>query len=242
MDMSGLEDMAAGAAMGAVAKEGLELAMKGGGGALRFGIDNVKALALQFKEGVDLSFVGKEDLQGYAQASKTPEYALVKRYIDSRKFRSIMLVGIKLKRMERNKEFDKINLTKQKVYGYSGKDGKRLAQFVQSGLFLRSWSILVGDSENDIDIRKKVNYIIEDLDKYVEFVETHSDSEAMSREIYTRIVANRPPLYMLGAIGDAIATAKKIVQNLKEKQIIDYDYDESITEGAYYVFIKRKEL
>lgn len=218
---------------GSLAKEGT-----------KWGLEEIKKLALQLKEGVDLKFVGKVDYEAFSRSAKTPEYKLIRKFVEDRKHRSIMLTGIRLRQLEQNEDFKKVEEIKNSIHEHSGRPGVHLAQFVQSGLFNRSWNVLFGEAATEEELKSELNRVINELDKYVDFIEARDIVKTQVQGIHTRIIANKTPLYMIGATGPgAVKKAKEIVEGLKNKKMSDYDFEEQETmrNVKYYAFIKRIE-
>lgn len=238
--MSDIESAAAGGAAGAIAKTAIELGTAGA----RWGRAEVLKIALEFKEGINLSLTGRENFGEYAISAQTPEYKLIKKYVEDRKKRSLMLTGIRLRKLERNKEFELLENIKRTIHQHSGKLGVHLVQFVQSGLFIRSWNIFIGDASSENEIKTEINKVINELDKYLDFISESDSVKHRVEEIYTRIAANKPPLYMLGSSGDtAINIMKEIVDGIREKQLTGYEIEHQFLTKTkkYYVLIKQEE-
>ncbi len=148
------------------------------------------------------------------------EMKLYKRYVADKDLRRLIGFGITLRKIN---DLDKRDLFRGRVLGKFKTEGLHLVQFIENGLL--SELIAFSSKEN---LEYEVNEVLNNIEKYVLFVQTTDDFNLIEEKIKIKIHSNNPYVFIISAMGPAINVLKNcedklknLLKNYKLKKISD---------------------
>ncbi len=166
----------------------------------------------------DLAFIeDSKTIEIVRTQRETPEYQYAKKLITNPQLRVPIEMGLTLRKLEGDPA--KLRNLKTKILKRYDKRGLHIAEIVQAGIFGKYVGLLIGKTENEAELKEKLETILKDTEKYVVFIKKDDDSELsrkqIANEIITRINAIRPPAIIVFSSGSAVSHATEIVNTVE---------------------------
>ena len=220
----------------------LENAAKGATkGVLEYSEEKIKSLVRRFLDG-DLAFIEDEKtIQIVRSQRKKPEWKLYRNYIIDPDLRMQIEMGFSLKQLEDDRR--KLQNLRTKIIQKYGKKGLHIAQLAQSGVVGRYIGILIGRVADENELKENIEEVLKDVDKYVVFLKTTSDTEKIADTVLTKIKAFSPRTIILFSCGNAVKKANKVIKTVK-KEIEGYQFEEQFEQNTRhrYDFILKEPV
>jgi len=191
-----------------------------------------------------LLFINNKETIGLIKNQrKTPEWDIYNRYLKLKKgddLRVIILMGLALRGLEFKGELDKVRELREKIKSKYDINGLHIAQFIQNDFLGKYFGDIISKTKSIIELKKNIEEILNNLDKYVIFIKDGSSPKKLAEKIKIRIFANLPKTFIISSTGSAIAIAKKI-ESILEGQIDDYLFGSYKEKGKYICFLNKIE-
>jgi hypothetical protein len=182
-------------------------------GTLEWSKDEITKMVKQLSNG-ELAFIeDQETIDVVKKQREKPDLKLYRKYILDRDLILQIQMGFVLKRFEATGDQTKLHDLRDKILKRYGKTGLHVAQLVQSGIFSRYVGLLIGDTENDSELKYGMESLLKDIDKHVIFVDSKTDVEKIANVISNRINVLLPR--------GMILFSKRGVQKEKAAKIIE---------------------
>ena len=193
-----------------VIKDAAEGATKG---ALDWSAQRITELVRRFKQR-ELAFIEDNETIDLVRSQKEkPAWKLVGRFVKDKDLRLQVLMGFTLKKLETDLNLVKLQNLRDKIRRKYGTPGLHVAQLVQNDIFSKHFDILLKNADSDRDVEAEAANLLNNVDKYVEFVQAGDDFNRKARIITTRINANLPAVFIIFSCGSpAIDLSKKVMQ------------------------------
>jgi hypothetical protein len=187
---------------------------------LDWSFEKIKELVIKFINKGN-SFL--EDVTIISSARKdysSDEMKLYKKYVLDKDLRKLIGFGITLRKIT---DLDKRFIFRNIILGKFKTNGLHTVQFVENGLL----SELIAFSSKE-DLGYELNEVLQNIEKYVLFVQTTDDFGLIQEKIKIKIHCNNPYIFIISATGSAIKILKNcedkiksLLNNYKLKKIID---------------------
>ncbi|MCL5433694.1 MAG: hypothetical protein M1538_01805 [Candidatus Marsarchaeota archaeon] len=206
-------------------------------GLLEWSKDEIKDFIIKFKN-KNISFL--EDpkiIQIVSEERKTTESELFHKYIKDLNFRTMAILGLTLRKIEKDKssELQKYRVKIKRKYGTAG---LHIVEFFQHGLFSRYIGVMGEFFTSTVDLEKGIDELLSNIEKYVIFIQDNNEEKKICDEIKIRIQANQPSSFIIAGAGGAKNKARKIFDCVFNK-ISGYVYEKSEDELRITIFLKR---
>src|SRR3989344_386084 len=207
-------------------------------GALEWGASFIKDLANRFKE-KQVSFINDKDTLKIAKEQyNSGELQIYRHYIDGKTKLMILRMGLVLRILEKNGEKDRKRKLREDIIKKYEVKGLHVAQFVENGVLNRYIGILLDNIDSIDNFKKRINEIIDYIEKYVLFVNS-SDNERFILEHSLRITtSNLSMIFIISGIG----LAAKLIKDIEKRLIsllIDYELEKMTRGENENLFFKR---
>jgi len=159
-----------------------------------------KELAKRFID-KDYFFVEDDSIIAIAKKQrKKSEFGLFNTYIKDKDKRILFQMGLSLRELEKDKkDFEPLKIRIKNKYGWKG---LHFAHFVQNGLFSKYMGSIIEESQTE-EIKSKIEYLFENIENTVVFVNNIDNSAQKAKEIITKIYAHSPDTFIISSIGSA---------------------------------------
>lgn len=207
--------------------------------AFEIGEEKLKAFVDSFLHG-ELAFIeDKETIEIVRNQRKKPEWLLYRQYIKDPDLRLQIEMGFSLRQMENDKE--KLTKFKSKIYWKYKSKGLHVAELVQRGIFGRYIGLLLENSADEKEIEERIESILNDIEKYVVFVQATDNPKYLSTTIAGRINTLLPKAMIIFSRGvDAKSTTNIALKDVK-KHIKGYKFEfQTDDSGQQYDFLLKE--
>jgi len=207
-------------------------------GALNWSAEFIRKVASKFKD-KKLAFIrDQETIDIVKEQYQSGELAVYKEYISDKDTLFLLKMGLTLRRLEREKQSERKQKLRGRIFDRYKVKGLHVAQFVENGILNRYIGILIENISSLTQFKKELKDVLENIEKHVLFVKW-DDTERNIVETSTRIVTiNLPSIFIISGI----SSAADIIRNCEAK-LIEYlsNYDlEKISSGEKEnLFFKR---
>ncbi len=155
-----------------------------------------------------------------------------------------MLVGLYLRQLDHEQKRPELDEARSKIHRRGGAISLRLAEFVQCGLFAKSFSLIIGSETPDSDARLKLHDFLSNLSVYLRFIKSDDRPGPVSEEIKTILYSRKPAIYMMAAKGvSATRCADEARRTLSGSPPLN-DYEElqmfAPEKSDFYLILRRK--
>ncbi|MCD6274499.1 MAG: hypothetical protein J7J15_00520 [Candidatus Aenigmarchaeota archaeon] len=159
-------------------------------------------------------------------------------YINDKELLFLAKMGITLRRLEENDEKDKLMNLRDKIYRQYDVNGLHIAQFVQNGILNRYIGILIERMTTLDKFQEDLLDLLQNIDKYVLFVEGLSRTRDMIQKAVTIVNAHNPSIFIVSGIGPAAEIVRESEDRLKEF-LREYDLEKMSSGKKEILFFKK---
>lgn len=206
-------------------------------GALDWTADSIKNLVKKLRDG-NLAFIQDEEtIEIVKEQYNSGELNFFKIYIENKDMLFLVKLGLTLRRLENNIERLQ-NLRSKILHKYQVK-GLHIAQFVENGLLNRYIGILIDNLTSVEDFKRRIMDILDNIEKYVLFVQTNDREREIIKMATTKIHANTPTVFIISGISSA-AKIVKMCETTLTTLLVDYELEKISTGQKEVLFYKRK--
>ena len=208
-------------------------------GVLEWGESFIKNLARRFKE-KEVSFINDKDTLELAKDDyNSGELQVYRHYIDDKKQLMILRMGLVLRRLEKEGARERKQRLREDIMKKFEVRGLHVAQFVENGVLNRYIGILLDDIDSIDNFKKRINDIVNNIEKYVIFVKS-TDSERLILDSALRITtSNLSMIFIISGMGSATELIHKTEQRLIAL-LKDYELEKMSKKSQENLFFKRK--
>jgi len=203
--------------------------------------DQIRSLINKFRH-KDIAFIQDiETISVVKEQLRSGEWDISSKYVKDKSLRLLIQMGLTLRKLENGKKFDKLLNLRGKILSKFGSRGLHIAQFVQNGMLTAYLGAVISKISNKNDLINQIEEILNNIDKFVVFIQEKDNSDRKVEEIKTRIYANNPATFMIFGKHSAIKIVKEIraqlIELFKEHSIDSTNRDA----GEYIVILQKKE-
>lgn len=190
----------------------------------------------------ELAFIIDPDKIDLAKDMRnTPEWEIFSIYIQDKPNRILFNMGLTLRRLEKQGNYEAIHDLKRKIREKFGNEGLHIAYLVQNGLFNKYLGNVLPNTYSHNQLSLTIKSLFANIEKTVAYIKNTDDIEVKSQEIITKIHANSPKTFILsGAKPDAMRRCRKIHDNVM-KYLPNHSSESYITNDREIFFINHPE-
>lgn len=162
-------------------------------GVLEWSAEQIKSLAQKFKD-KKLAFIqDSETIKLVKEQYNSGELNFYKIYIEDKDLLFLVKLGLTLRRLKENP--DRRTNLRDKIFKKYELKGLHIAQFVENGILSRYTAILIDNLSSVDDLKKKIANTLNDVEKYVLFVQAKDTGRGIVESVRTKIFANSPNIF-----------------------------------------------
>jgi len=204
-------------------------------------VEGIKSLALKFIN-KELLFIGEtETIKNVREQLNTNEELFYRNYIEDRKKRNLILMGLAMRKMDKPLQIQKRNNLKNKIFNKFKKEGLHLTSLVQNGILSRYINILLEKIESPDILKLTINKFLDNIENYVCFIRNEHSIEEIIEIIKTKIISHSPEIFIISGMGGAKEKAEKAYDQLSEFISIDYSCELNATDKRVLIFLTRND-
>lgn len=212
-------------------------------GFLNWSKEQLKFLAEKFRN-KELAFIQDEETINLVKEQlKSGEWSLFNRYIKNKELKMLIIMGLTLRSLEKQKKQTAIKNLRDKIVVKYKRKGLHISQFVQCSLLNEYVGGIVDKASSETELIHNIEEMLSNLETRSSFLKTEDIPEIKIEEILTRIRAHSPDNYIIFARNSALSAGSKVKELLGTK-IKDYNYDLRVTKtnNSLLIIISKKEL
>ncbi len=188
----------------------------------------------------DIAFVqDRELIELIKEQKQSPAYDFYKRYVNAKDYRNLVNLGLTLRKLDKNK--DKLEKFRSKIYDAYGTRGLHICEFVASNILSKFIATRIDAARSNQDITNEVETIFKNIDKDYRFVKNGDNPKIKSKELIFYLNGSLPEIVILVSKGNAQRICKEIIKFITKQIDSSYKMDSISEVGEFVVFIKRKE-
>lgn len=126
---------------------------------------------------------------------KGPEWKMLSEIIKDKKLRLLAQMGLALRELENDQE--KTQSLRNKIHHKYGRDGLHIAEAVQNNIISNFIGLESPNVGEPIDLTKKVETLLNNIEKYIVFIGPDDKEEVLTRRVATRLDADVPDTLIL---------------------------------------------
>ncbi len=205
-------------------------------GVLEWSAEFVKSLVQKFKN-KKLAFIqDNETIKLVKEQYNSGELNFYKIYIEDKDLLFLAKLGLTLRKLEGNSD-RRANL-RDKIFKKYGLNELHIAQFVENGILSRYTAILIDNLISIEDLKKKITNTLNDIEKYVLFVQGKDKERGVVESVRTKVFANSPIIFIISGIYPASEIVRKCEGTIT-KLLTDYELEKISSGHKENLFYKR---
>lgn len=193
-------------------------------------VQKLKERQLAFIEERNTIEIVKEQLR----SGETKFYA---KYIDDKELLLLVRMGLTLRRLEENE--DRLLNLRNRILQKFGISGLHVAQFVQNGILNRYFGLLLEKLTSEQDLKKQVDEVLRNIEKYALFVPSTSKVAEIVRKTTNILDAHSPSIFVIAGLKSASPIVAESIASLGPL-MEDYELERFSSEGKEILIFKRK--
>jgi len=202
------------------------------------GLAGIKKLIEKFKDRKIAFVQDKETLNKVKEDLKSNELKFYKSYIKEGNIISPMIMGLTLRRLEEEKDLERIDNLRGKILSKYDTDGVHLAYAVQSGIVSRYIAFLLEIHASEKVMEKRLSNFLINIDNYVYFVNSqYFELEKDKRRVLLKIEASSPDVFVISGMGSALKNAEELIKEIDKLDLKEYyreDYSKKNRRIAFF--------
>ena len=207
-------------------------------GFLNWGEDLIKKLASKFRD-KKLAFIQDEKtIKRVKEQYNSGELSFYKEYIEDKEMLFLLKMGLTLRSLERDKEEERKQDLRTKIFNKYNVKGLHIAQFVENGILNRYIGILIDDIVSIDKFKKDIINILENIEKHVLFVKSNDKDRNLIKQVMTITSSNLSMIFIISGISYAAEIIRSCENRLKEL-LIDYELEKISSGEKENLFFKR---
>ena len=207
-------------------------------GFLNWGEDLIKKLASKFRD-KKLAFIQDEKtIKRVKEQYNSGELSFYKEYIEDKEMLFLLKMGLTLRSLERDKEEERKQDLRTKIFNKYNVKGLHIAQFVENGILNRYIGILIDDIVSIDKFKKDIINILENIEKHVLFVKSNDKERNLIKQVMTITSSNLSMIFIISGISYAAEIIRSCENRLKEL-LIDYELEKISSGEKENLFFKR---
>lgn len=210
-------------------------------GVLSWSKDEVTALVFRLRN-KELAFIGDtKTICIVKEQLRTGEWDISSKYVDDPKLRILIQMGLTLRRLELEDEYDRLQNLRTKILSKYTSSGLHIAQFVQQRILTNYLATVIPKIHDINELKATIEEILKNVDKFVVFIQKKDMVKDTQEKIKTRIYAHNPTTFIIFSKYSAVPKGEKIVDGLKNI-ISNYSFEQYIGDnGDTTHFLNRKD-
>lgn len=208
-------------------------------GALGFGKEQLERLVKKIIN-KELAFIEDEEtIQEVKTQREKPEFKLYRKYVKDTALKLQIQMGLTLRELKKQNEMKKLADLRTKLVKKYGDKGLHVSELVQLGLVSRYAYLVIGSTTTDKIVEERIEELLNDIEKYVIFIQARDTIQALKRKVLTKIDANNPnAILMLSNGKESISKTEKLIGTVKP-EIHGYKFETQLEQetGQRYDFL-----
>lgn len=212
-------------------------------GALKYSEEKIKELVYRFKN-KELAFIENiETIELVKKQRQKPAWKLISKYVTNKELRLPAEMGFILRELEAKNEQEKLKELKSKIHNKFKSKGIHIAELVQSNVLDRYVNLLVDKSDDDIEVKERLEEVLEDVDKYVIFYKTNQSPKSVAQIIISKLQTLSPKGIIIFSKGSCVVKAQTTI-TLIQKELDNYNIETQLENESKsrYDFILKKPI
>jgi hypothetical protein len=211
-------------------------------GFLEHGAEKIKQLALRFKNKELVFIEDQETIDLVNQQLKCGEWTIFKEYVQDKRLKLLIQMGLTLRDFEGQKERTKLSNLRDKIFSRYREEGLHIAQFVQCKLLVTYLTRISESCKSKEELSEKIRDLLENLELRVTFVKTGDNPSFSANIVLSRLSTNHPTDYLVFARDSAFSIGKDIEKKLDTRiQQYGYEIDPHYTKTSIILIITKKK-
>lgn len=188
----------------------------------------------------ELSFIEDSETIERVKKQKTkPKWGRIHNLVKDRSLRILIQMGFCLRELELMNKKDKLLRLRDVILSKYGPTGLSVAEVTQRGLLDRYVELLITKTDDEVKLRRDIEEILQDVNKYVFFIKENEDIEKKAIIISARINGLFPRAIILMSKGrNAESKALeilKVVQNQVENYSLEIQKEPGLYQNYYFL-------
>ena len=213
-------------------------------GALDWSESKISLLISKFKDR-ELAFIRDlETINTAKEVRATGEFSAFKRYVNDKDSRVLFQMGLTLRRLDsEGQEEQRRNLCDRIIRKYDI-NGLHFAYFVQNGSFSRFLGNILGKNITEEKVTKEIVYLISNIQKVTVYIKSTDKAkpEHLTKEIKSKLYANKPENFIISAGGDAREICHIIFDDVNKEFEDEYEYEKVEGNSILTYFLNKKSI
>ena len=207
-------------------------------GFLNWSIEQIKSYIQKLKD-KKLAFIQDEKtIKRVKELYASGELAIYKEYVKDKEILFLLQIGLTLRRLEQEKEFDRRLGLRTKIHNKYGVKALHIAQFVENGILNRYIGILIDNIISLDKFKEDITNVLNNIEKYVLFVQGYEKERTVIQSALSIVSNNIPSIFIVSGIFSAANIVKKCEVRLVEL-LKDYDLEKISSGQKESLFFKR---
>ena len=207
-------------------------------GFLNWSLEQIKSFIDKLKN-KNLAFIQDEKtIKIVKEQYRSGELSFYKEYIEDKEMLFLLKMGLTLRKLEQEKEFERRQELRTKIFKKYEVKGLHIAQFVENGILNRYIGILIDNIVSLEKFKQDIMNILVNIEKHVLFVQTNDKEREVIQSVLSIISNNLPSIFIVSGI----SSAAEIVRNCEQKLIEmlkDYELEKISSGQKENLFFKR---
>ena len=189
-------------------------------GVLTWSLEQIKSLAHGFKDKKLFFIQDEKTIKRVKEQYRSGELSIYKEYIEDKEILFLLQMGLTLRKLEQEGEFDRRQNLRTKIFNKYKVKGLHIAQFVENGILNRYIGILIDDIFSLDKFKEDIMIVLESIEKHVLFVQAEDKERDIIHKTLSITSINLSFIFIISGIFSAAETVKncetRLVELLKE--------------------------
>lgn len=180
-------------------------------------------------------------LAAVRESRKLQEYRIYKQFVKDQRLLTLIRLGLALKKLEGEEGYqERVARMRQSILNKFGTPGLRAAEVVESGALREFLGELVSRSTSPADVENGLTKLLDGVEKWTFFVQGKHAVAPLAKELYHRILANQPGVFIIFAHGTARVGARRLEEATIKSLGAQYGSEERQVGDCLMFFIGKK--
>ena len=207
-------------------------------GFLEWSAKNISDLVKKLRDH-KLGFIQDEKtIQIVKEQYRSGELSFYKEHIDDKDILFLLRMGLTLRRLEREKETERKQNLRSKIFNRYEVKGLHIAQFVENGILNRYIGILIDDMTSIEKFKEDIMNVLENIEKHVLFVKTNDDERHVIQRSSTIVSTHLSMIFIVSGISSAADIVRDCEDRLVEL-LTNYELEKISSKEKENLFFKR---
>jgi hypothetical protein len=206
---------------------------------IKLGIEGIRKLVEKFRDRKIAFVQDKKTIEKVKEDLNSNELKFYKSYIKDETLIIPILMGLTLRKLEEENEFDRISKLKYRIFNQFDTEGIHISQAVQSGIVSRYITYLMEMHSSELLMEKELLNFLRNIENHIYFVKYDSNILKDKEVILLRLTINSPKVFVVSGLGSATSNTELLIQEIDKESLKNYYKEDYSRKNRRIIFFHK---